>query len=129
MQFDINEKFGNLGSSISIIDVSGESEEEFTAEPGNVQARDERFRVGGTSTDAMPAFVGAATATLFLSPSFPHQSEDLINTSRSQIERQLMNLVEEHQNHEKSRNHHSLIQILRNHQHRRTIRKWTTISQ
>ena len=100
MQFNINEMFGNLGSSPSKRDVSSESEEEFSVEPGNVQALDERFRVRGPSTDAMSAFVSAATATLFPSPSFPHQSEDVINTSGSQIERQLMNLVEVHQTHE-----------------------------
>ena len=83
-------------SSPSVIDVSSESGEEFMVEPGNVQALDERFRVGGPSSDAMSAFVGAAAATLFPSFSIPYQTEEVIDTDGSQIERQLMELVEEH---------------------------------
>ena len=65
-------------------------------EPGDVQALDERFRIGGPA-DAMSAFVGAAAATLFHSSSVPYQNEETIDTAGSQIERQLMELVEEHQ--------------------------------
>ena len=89
--------FDYLRSSLSVIDVSSESGEEFTVEPGNVQKLDERFHVGGHSTDAMPAFAGAAAATLFPSHSLPHQSQDVTDTSGSQIERQL---IDEHQSHQ-----------------------------
>ena len=45
----------------------------------------------------MSAFVGAAAATLFPSSAVPYQNEETIDTAGSQIERQLMELVEEHQ--------------------------------
>ena len=66
-------------------------------EPGDVEALDERFRIGSPSADAMSAFVGAAAATLFPSSAVPYQNEETIDTAGSQIERQLMELVEEHQ--------------------------------
>ena len=97
MQFNIDETFDNLDSPPSIIDISSESGEEFVVEPGDIQALDERFRVGGPSADAMSAFVRAAAATLFPSSAVPYQNEETIDTAGSQIERQLMELVEEHQ--------------------------------
>ena len=90
----------NIDSLPSIIDVSSESGEEFTVEPGDIQALDEGFRVGGSSADALSVFVGAAAATIFPSASLPYQTEEVIDTTGSQIERQLMELVEEHQNHD-----------------------------
>ena len=97
MQFNIYEMFDNFDSPPSKFDVSSESGEEFMVEPGDVQVLDERFRVGGPSTDAMSAFVGAAAATLFPSSAVSYQNEETIDTTGSQIERQLMELVEEHQ--------------------------------
>ena len=97
MQFTIDEMFDNFDSPPSIIDISSESGEEFVVEPGDFQALDERFRVGGPSADAMSAFVGAAAATLFPSSAVPYRNEETIDTAGSQIERQLMELVEEHQ--------------------------------
>ena len=89
--------FDNFDSPPTIIDVSSESGEEFVVEPGDVQSLDERFRVEGPSADAMSAFVGAAAATLFPSSAVPYQNEETIDTAGSQIERQLMEIVEEHQ--------------------------------
>ena len=100
MQFNIDEMLSNIDSLPSIIDVSSESGEKFTVEPGVVQAPDESFRVGGPSADAISTFVGAAAATLFPSASLPYQAEEVIDTTGSQIERQLMELVEEHQNYD-----------------------------
>ena len=97
MHFNIDEMFDNFDSPPTTIEVSSESGEEFVVEPGDVQALDERFRVGGPSADAMSAFVGAAAATLFPSSAVPYQNEETIDTAGSQIERQLMELVEEHQ--------------------------------
>ena len=59
MQFNIDEMLDNFDSPPSIIDVSGESGEEFLVEPADVQALDERFRVRAPTTDAMSAFLGA----------------------------------------------------------------------
>ena len=97
MQFNIDRMLDDINSSPSIIDVSSESGEEFTVEPGDVGALDERFSVGSTSSDAMSAFVGAAAASLFPSTPLPYQSEEVIDAAGSQIERQLTELVEEHQ--------------------------------
>ena len=71
-------------------------------EHGIVQALDERFRVVGPNSDAMSAFVGAAAATLFPSSSVPYQSEEVIDTTGSQIERQLIELIDKHQSHRSS---------------------------
>ena len=84
-------------SSPSIIDVSSESGEEFTVEPGDVNAIVERFRVGAQVADAMSAFVGAAATTLFPQSTFPSQNTEVIDTAGSQIERQLLDLIDEHQ--------------------------------
>ena len=128
MQFNIDEMFDNhLRSSPSTIDDSNESGEEFVVEPGNVQALDERFRVGGPSTDAMSAFVGAAAANFIPSHSLPHSPEDVSYTTGSQIERQLMGLVGEQRVISKSCHCRSSIPSLENHQSRRTIRIWRTI--
>ena len=97
MQFNIDEMFDNFDSPPSIIDVSSEYGEEFMVEPGDVQALGERFRIGGPSADAMSAFVGAAAASLFPSSAVPYRNKETIDTAGSQIERQLMELVEEHQ--------------------------------
>ena len=83
MQFNLDEMLDNFDSPPSIIDVSSESREEFMVEPGDVQALDERFRVGGPTTDAMSAFVGAAAGTLFPSSSVPYQTEEVIDTGYS----------------------------------------------
>ena len=50
----------------------------------------------------MSVFVGAAAATLFPSSSVPYQSEEVIDTAGSQIETQLMELIDEHQSHRSS---------------------------
>ena len=47
MKFNLDEIIDNINSSLSIIDVSSESGEAFTVEPGDVPALDERVRVGG----------------------------------------------------------------------------------
>ena len=99
MQFNIDEILDNFNSSPSVIDVSSESGEKFTVEPGNFQALDERFRVVRHDSDVMSAFVGAAAATLFPSSSAPFQTEEVIDTTGSQIERQLMEMIDEHQSH------------------------------
>ena len=81
--------------------MSSESGEEFTVEPGNFQALDERFRVARPDSDVMSAFVGAAAATVFPS-SVPFQTEEVIDTTGSQIERQLMEMIDEHHSHRSS---------------------------
>ena len=86
-----------IRSSISIIDVSNESAEEFTVEAGVMQTINERFRVRAPRTDVMSAFMGASATTLFPSTTLPQQPTEVIDTAGSQFERQLLNLIDEHQ--------------------------------
>ena len=125
MQFNIDEMFDNINSPPSIIDVSSESGEEFTVKPGGVQTLVERFRVGCPGTNAMSAFEGAAAATLFPSSSHPHQSEKVSDTTGSQNERQLMELVEEHQNHDSVSSPSFIDTELRNIRNHQKTRIWT----
>ena len=85
-----------FGSSPSIIDISSESGEEFTVEPGDVGAIEERFRAEAPGSSAMFAFVGAAATTLFPQSTFQQADTELIDTAGSQIERQLLDLIDEH---------------------------------
>ena len=50
----------------------------------------------------MSDFVGAAAATPFSSSSVPFQAEEVVDTAGSQIERQLMEMIDEHQSHRSS---------------------------
>ena len=102
MQFNIDEIYDNFTSSPSVIDVSSESGEKFTVETGNFQALDERFRVVRPDSDVMSAFVGAAAATFFPSSSVSFKTEEVVDTAGSQIERQLMEMIDEHQSHRSS---------------------------
>ena len=86
-----------FGSSPSVIDISSESGEEITVEPGNVNALEERFRVGAPVSNAMTAFVGAAAMTLFPQSTVSQLDTEIIDTAGSQIERQLLDLIDEHQ--------------------------------
>ena len=87
----------SFGSSPSVIDISSESGEEFTVEPGNVNAIEERFRVGAPGSNAMTAFAGAAAMTLFPQSTASQLDTEIIDTAGSQIERQLLDLIDEHQ--------------------------------
>ena len=86
-----------FGSSPSVIDISSESGEEFTVEPGNVNAIEERFRVGAPGSNAMSPFVGAAATTHFPQSTLPQLGTEVIDTAGSQKERQLLDLIDEHQ--------------------------------
>ena len=102
MLFNSDEILDNFNSSPSVIEVSSESGEECTVEPGNFQALDERFRVVRPDSDGMSGFVGAAAATLVPRSSVPFQTEEVVDTAGSQIEIQLMEKIEEHQSHRSS---------------------------
>ena len=82
--------------SPGIIDVSSDSGEEFLVQPGDLPVLQERFRVGGPRTDAMTAFMGAASATLFPPQSVEDSLHETIDTAGTNIERQLMEVIDEH---------------------------------
>ena len=97
LQFRLDDLMDTFGSSPSVIDISSESGEEFTVEPGNVNVIEERFRVGAPGSNAMTAFAGAAAMTLFPQSTVSQLDTDIIDTAGSQIERQLLDLIDEHQ--------------------------------
>ena len=82
--------------SPSIIDVSSDSGEEFIVQPSSLPIIEERFRVGGPRSDMMTAFVGATSATLFASEPEDPVVTEIIDTAGTQIERQMMDIIEEH---------------------------------
>ena len=90
LQFSLENMFSTFGSSPSKIDVSSESGEEFTVEPGDMQVINDRFRIGTPRSDVMSAFLRAAA---FPPTALPQQSAEV--TSGSRIERH--DLIGEHQ--------------------------------
>ena len=82
--------------SPSIIDVSSDSGEEFVVQPSSLPDIEERFRVGGPKSEMMTASVGADSATLFTSQHKDPVVTEIIDTAGTQIERQMMDVIEEH---------------------------------
>ena len=82
--------------SPSIIDVSSDSGEKFVVQPSNLPDIEERFRVGGPRSDMMTAFDGATSATLFASEPEDLVVSEIIDTAGTQIERQMMDIIEKH---------------------------------
>ena len=81
--------------SPDVIDISSNSGDEFLIEPGNVTQLEERFRINQTTQDAMTTFMGAATAMLFPSSNDPILQSNVIDTTGTGIEQELMELIEE----------------------------------
>ena len=82
--------------SLRVIDVSGDSGEEFLVQRGDIPNLEEKFRVGGPGTDIMSAVMGAASATLFPSRSKEPDPYEIIDTAGTNIERQLMKIIVEY---------------------------------
>ena len=96
LQFNLEDSPLLSIQSPSIIDVSSDSREEFVVQPSSLPDIEARFRVGGPRSDMTTAFVGATSATLFASePEGPVVTE-IIDTAGTQIERQMMAIIEEH---------------------------------
>ena len=83
--------------SPEIIDVSSDSGEEFVVHPNDLSDIEERFRVGGPRSDMLTAFVGATSATLFASGPEDLSIVETIYTAGTQIERQMMEIIDGHQ--------------------------------
>ena len=96
LQFNLEDSPLMSIESPGIIDVSSDSGEEFLVQPGDLPVLQERFRVGGPRTDAMTAFMGAASATLFPPQSVEDSLHETIDTAGTNIERQLMEVIDEH---------------------------------
>ena len=82
--------------SPSIIDISSDSGEEFVVHPSNLLDIEEKIRVGGPRSDIMTACVGSASATLFASEPEDPVVTEIVDTAGIQIERQIMDNIEEH---------------------------------
>ena len=83
--------------SPGIVDISSDSGEEFVVHPDDLSEIEERFRVGGPRSDMLKAFVGATSANLFTSGPEDPSIAETIDTAGTQIERQMMEIIEEHQ--------------------------------
>ena len=95
LQFDLEDSPLLSIQSPSIIDVSSDSGEEFVVQPSSLPVIEERFRVGGPRSD-MTAFVSATSGTLFASEPENPVVTKIIDTAGTQIERQMMDTIEEH---------------------------------
>ena len=79
-----------------IIEISSDSGENFVVHPNDLPDKEEKFRVGGPRSDMMTAFVGAASSNWFTSgPEDPIDTE-IIDTAGIPIEREMMDIIEEH---------------------------------
>ena len=96
LQFTLEDSRLMSIQSPSITDVSSDSGDEFVVQPSNLPDIEDRFRVGGPRSGMMTAFVGAASATMFTSEPEDPVVTEIIDTAGTQIERQLMDVFEEH---------------------------------
>ena len=98
LQFGIDED--SLYSPISpdVVDISSDTEDEFSIAPGDIAQLNERFRVDTAGSNLMSAFMGAATATLYPDTEISSGHESTTITSGTQLERELMDLIGAPQN-------------------------------
>ena len=94
LQFNLDEDLGYSPISPEVIDMSSESGEEFTVEPGKTAQLNEKFRIYTMGSNIMTAFVGSAMASLFPTSNNAGQQET-IDTAGTRIERKIMKLIEE----------------------------------
>ena len=93
IQFKMDED-RSTPSPIELIDISSDSNEQFTVDTADVM---ERFRIGGPpTTNLMTAFMGAATASLYPENGSPQEDDPMqIDTRGSSIETELYSLMGE----------------------------------
>ena len=93
IQFKMDED-RSTPSPIELIDISSDSNEQFTVETADVM---ERFRIGGPpTTNLMTAFMRAATASLYPENGSPQEDDPMqIDTRGSSIETELYSLMGE----------------------------------
>ena len=85
LQFNIEEELMLPSLSPAVIDVSNDSGDEFIVHPGDLSETEDRFRPGGPRSDVMTAFMGAATASLFPTPTERSDEDEIIDTSGTRI--------------------------------------------
>ena len=71
--FSMDNMLNSFGPSPTVINVSSESGEEFIVDPGQ--------GVGGPGTEIVPAFMGAASATIFHAMMPTHAPTEVIDTA------------------------------------------------
>ena len=97
LQFNPEEELVLLFLSPAIIDVSGDSGDEFIFHPGDVLELEDRFWPGDPQSDVMTAFMGAATASLFPTSTRKSREDEEIDIPGTRIERRLVDLMEVYQ--------------------------------
>ena len=65
IQFNVDEDCLYTPISSDVVDISSESEDAFSIEPGANTQLEERFRINPAGSNLMSAFVGTTTAILF----------------------------------------------------------------
>ena len=69
LQFTLEDRPLMLIQSPELIDVSGDSGEEFVVKAGDLPDLENRFKIGGPRSDMMTAIMEAASATLVMTRS------------------------------------------------------------
>ena len=98
LQFGIDEDSLYSPKSPDVVDISSDTEDEFSIAPGDIAQLNERFRVDTAGSNLMSAFMGAATATLYPDTEISSGHESTTITSGTQLERELMDLIGAPQN-------------------------------
>ena len=93
LQFEIDEDCLYSPLSPDVVNIFSGSEDVFTVEPGNVVQLQEKFRINSVDSNLMTAFVGSSIATLYTEDCKNEASDNIIDTSGTMMERELMNLV------------------------------------
>ena len=81
-------------TALDLINISSSSEEGFVMEPRTLPEMEDRFRVASSSITSMRvAFMGSTDASLFVTNSVETGSRGCINSRRTTIESELMDLL------------------------------------
>ena len=96
VQFTLEDNPLNTIQWPEINDVSGDSGEKFVVHSISLPDLEEKVRFGGPRSGMMSAFVGAASETMFTSESEDTVGSKIIGTAGTLIERQMMDIIEEH---------------------------------
>ena len=93
LQFNIDEDCLFSLISPEVVDISSDSEDILSIAPGNITQLDEKFRINPAGSNLMPEFVESTIGTLFPKISVTLEHNEAANTSGTQLERCLMELM------------------------------------
>ena len=84
-------------TSPDVVDISRESENSFSMDPGNIAQLDERFRINTTGSNLMSALMGSTLASLYVDLANTAERNESVSATGTQIEQDLMELLGEPQ--------------------------------